>query len=120
MVLFFDKKVLLLSENLNSFENLDIFICSEKVIHIFSTKILISSPNIEMKSKKEEMKICRGAEYFYLAALSILAKSVTTFSSFLRFAFTKKSRKREGQLKLEILFFSTAKKYYSSFFSLLL
>ena len=121
MVLFFDKKVLLLSENLNSFENLDIFICSEKVIHIFSTKILISSPNIEMKSKKEEMKICRGAEYFYVAALSILAKSVTTtFSSFLRFAFTKKSRKREGQLKLEILFFSTAKKYYSSYFSLLL
>ena len=47
-----------------------------------------------MKSKKEEMKICRGAEYFYVAALSILAKSVTTFSSFLRFAFTKKYKER--------------------------
>ena len=50
-----------------------------------------------MKSKKEEMKICRGAEYFYVAALSILAKSVTTFSSFLRFAFTKKvERERDS------------------------
>ena len=43
------------------------------------------------------MKICRGAEYFYVAALSILAKSVTTFSSFLRFAFTKKvERERDS------------------------
>jgi Na+/H+ antiporter NhaA len=69
-----------------------------------------------MKSMKEEMKICRGAEYYYIAALSILAKSGTTFSSFLRFAFTKKSIKREGQLKLEILFFSTTKNIILPFY----